>query len=614
MSLFKLKPACKDYIWGGTKLKRFYGKSSLKDVVSESWELSFHKDGLTEIDGGGTLKDTVTEKELGSNLTAFTFFPAMIKLIDAAKDLSIQVHPSDEYALKNENSYGKTEMWHIVEAEKGAGIYLGFNKDVTKSQVKKAIESNEIVKLLNYYPVKAGETYFIPSGTVHAICKGCLILEIQQNSNLTYRVYDYDRADKDGNKRPLHIEKALEVMSLRKFSAKKTAGNLLGASKYFTVKKYSVSDKTFVTDGKTFNCVTCVKGGGYIDGKEIKKGDSFFVGADHGKYRITGDVKVVITSVRKYYLGIDLGGTFIKGGIVDDSGELIIDDKIPTEREKGDFAVAKNIAELCKTLLDKMQFNVSDVSGVGIGVPGLIDGDKGRVVYSNNLDWKNFDIVKETEKLTGLKVVIANDADVAALAEYKFGAGAGADDCVMITLGTGVGGGIIIDGKLYTGNRKSGAEIGHMVIEKDGEQCTCGHKGCFEAYGSASALIKRTKKAMLENKESLMWNSCDIDGVTGKTAFDYYDTDATAKKVVDEYIDYLSVGVVNVVNVLKPQRVIIGGGISAQKAIIIPRLQKMVDENSYGGILGPKCKVVSAKTGNKAGILGAAMLIAQTER
>ena len=611
MDILKLTPVCKEYIWGGTKLKTDYGKTAATKTIAESWELSFHKDGLTTVDGGKTLAEVVTDKQLGENVTAFPLFPAMIKLIDANGNLSFQVHPSDEYALKYENSYGKTEMWYVVEAESDAGIYLGFKQDVTTEQVKSAIDNKTIGELLNFYPVKAGETYFIPSGTVHAICKGCLILEIQQSSNLTYRVYDYDRVDKDGNKRPLHIEKALEVMDFGKYSLKNGGGELLGASKYFTVRKYSVTDKTFFADEKTFNCVTCVKGGGGIEGKTMNKGESFFVPAGYGNYRICGDAEVVITSVRKYYIGIDLGGTFIKGGIVDDLGNMIASDKVPTESSKGADAVAKNIAKLCFDLLDKVYFKPHDVEGVGIGVPGLIGGLSGKVIYSNNLNWKDFDIAKAVSTLTGLKVKIANDADVATLGEYKFGAGRGVDNCIMITLGTGVGSGAVINGKLYTGNCGAGVEIGHTVVYKDGAQCSCGRKGCFEAYCSATALIWQTKRAMLENKHSKMWSIGDIDAVTGKTVFDFYDVDETAKRVVNEYIAALSVGVVNISNAFRPQKIIIGGGISAQKELLLLPLQTAVDETCFGSKDSPKCQVVAAEMGNDAGVLGAAMLLTE---
>ena len=217
MEIVKLIPECKDNIWGGMKLKEKYGKQTEKNPVAESWELSFHKDGPTRLESGKTLQETVTETDLGENCKGFPFFPMLVKLIDAKQDLSVQVHPSDAYALKNENSFGKTEMWYIVEAEEGAGIYLGFKQDVTQEEYEKAIENTTLTDLLNFFEVKAGDCYFIPSGTIHAIATGCLICEIQQNSNLTYRVYDYGRRDKNGNLRELHVEKALKVTDLNKY-------------------------------------------------------------------------------------------------------------------------------------------------------------------------------------------------------------------------------------------------------------------------------------------------------------------------------------------------------------------------------------------------------------
>ena len=297
MKIEKLYPECKDYIWGGNKLKEKYGKKTDKTPCAESWELSFHKDGLTRLFGGKTLAESVTEKELGGNVKLFHFFPVLIKFIDAKENLSVQVHPSDEYALKNENSFGKTEMWYIVEAEQGAGIYLGFNRDVTKGEYETAIKEKRLTELLNFYEVKAGECYFIPSGTIHAIGKGCLICEIQQNSNLTYRVYDYGRKDKNGNERELHIEKALKVTNLKKFEPI-TFDGCLGKCEYFTVKKHVINGEMALFAGKTsFQCVTCVKGNGFIEDMEIKQGDSFFVPANYGNYTIKGSLELIVTGI-----------------------------------------------------------------------------------------------------------------------------------------------------------------------------------------------------------------------------------------------------------------------------------------------------------------------------
>ncbi|MBQ4071757.1 MAG: ROK family protein [Clostridia bacterium] len=610
-----LYPECKDNIWGGTKLKTKYGKATDRDIVAESWELSYHKDGPTRTEDGATLSEALTNEEIGTNCSDFSFFPVLVKLIDAKDDLSVQVHPSDSYALENENSFGKTEMWYIVEAEEGAGIYLGFKKDVTEDEYKAAIKNNTLTDLLNFYEVKAGECYFIPSGTIHAIGSGCLICEIQQNSNLTYRVYDYGRRDKNGNTRELHIEKALKVTSLKKYEAcplgiSAKDGELLGVSRYFTVTKLDVKGATDIAcDAATFKCFTCVEGEATVGGERLALGKSRLVSAHNGKIEIKGNATVIMTQIRKYYVGIDLGGTFIKGGIVDDLGNIIYTDKIPTEGNRGQDAVAENIARLAKMLLARTGLSTDDVEGIGMGVPGMIDSEKGIVLLSNNLRWYDFHIAEAVSSLTGLRVKIANDANVAVLAEAKFGAAKNRKNVIMLTLGTGVGGGIIANGALYEGNMSVGAELGHMVIKSDGERCTCGRQGCLEAYASASALIRETKKAMQAHPESKMWQTYTPDNASGKTAFDYKDTDEFAKEVVDRYIQNLATGITNLVNIFRPEVVLLGGGVCAEGDNLIIPLQRLVNEKMFAGKAGPESKILIATLGNTAGTLGAASLL-----
>ncbi|MBO5879294.1 MAG: ROK family protein [Clostridia bacterium] len=607
MKIEKLYPSFKDYIWGGTKLKEKYSKNTDVSPLAESWELSFHKDGPTYLSCGSELRDTVSAEELGENLSDFADFPTLIKFIDAKADLSVQVHPSDEYAQKYENSYGKTEMWYIVEADAGAGIYLGFNKDVTDAEYRKAIEENRLSDILNFYSVKAGECYFIPSGTIHAIAKGCLICEIQQNSNLTYRVYDWGRTDKFGNPRELHIEKALAVTNLSRYVKNPVTSDILGLSKYFTVRKMHAS-ATLFADKKSFQAITVVAGRGMIDGINARLGDSFFVPAGYGKYEVLGDMEFLLTEVRRYFVGIDLGGTFIKGGIVDDLGRIIVSDKVPTESEKGQGGVIANIASLVKSLIKKADMQASDFVGIGVGVPGMIDSERGEVIYSNNLGWEHFYISQELESLTGLPVKIANDANVAALGETLFGCGKQYKNTVMITLGTGVGSGIIINGKLFEGNRSAGAELGHSVIVFGGEPCTCGRRGCLEAYASATALIRETKRKMQANPESKMWQVGSLDAVNGKTAFDYMSVDKSADEVVKGYIEMLGAGIANIANELRPEAIILGGGVCAQGDNLINPLKEILKREIFAGDKGPEVDLLIATLENSAGILGAAAL------
>ena len=313
--------------------------------------------------------------------------------------------------------------------------------------------------------------------------------------------------------------------------------------------------------------------------------------------------------MEKYYVGIDLGGTFIKGGIVNGSGEILVQDKTPTESKKGAGGVSLNIANLAKSLIAKAGLTVNDMQGLGMGVPGMIDSAKGEVVFSNNLGWEHFFIGEAVSALTGLPVKIANDANVAALGEAKFGAAKGYQHMIMLTLGTGVGGGIVLNGKLYEGNCGAGAELGHSVIAFDGEQCTCGRKGCLEAYASATALIRNTKRAMQADKNSKMWEIGSLDQVTGKTAFDYAPVDQAAKTVVENYVEALGVGIVNFANVFRPQIVLLGGGVCAQGENLIKPLNAILKRDLFAGDRGPQVELKIAELGNSAGLLGAAALL-----
>ena len=325
MKIQKLIAPLKDYLWGGNKLKTEYGKNTDNDIVAESWELSFHKDGPTMIENGEFLKDAVCADDIGKNCQSFEFFPTLAKFIDAKDNLSVQVHPSDEYALKYENSYGKTEMWYIVEAEEGAGIYLGMKETVSAEEFEKAINENTLTSLLNFFHVKKGECYFIPSQTIHAIASGCLIYEIQQNSNLTYRVYDYNRKDKNGKSRELHVEKAKTVANLNKFvpislNVKTDKGDLLGISKYFTASRLILNGNKMLSTYNSYCCITCLEGCALCDGISIRKGESLFIPANYGKYTLDGNATLILTEVRKYFLK----ETESKIEIVDDENNVII--------------------------------------------------------------------------------------------------------------------------------------------------------------------------------------------------------------------------------------------------------------------------------------------------
>lgn len=314
MSVIKLEPAFKDYLWGGTRLRDEYGKNCDFDKVAESWELSCHKDGNSVVangeDKGLTLAQYIEKhgkKVLGSNCDKFENFPILIKLIDAKDNLSVQVHPNNEYAQRVEGEYGKTEMWYIVDCDPGAELLYGFKKEISKDEFAQRIADNTLLEVTNSVPVKKGDVFFIEAGTLHAIGKGILIAEIQQNSNTTYRIYDYGRVGKDGKPRELHVEKAKDVTKLApakqypETPVEQKDGytiKLLAKCEYFTTYRVEVESKAeFDADDTSFNSILVLEGEPEINGIKAKKGDSIFVTAGNGKYTIDGKCQFVLTKI-----------------------------------------------------------------------------------------------------------------------------------------------------------------------------------------------------------------------------------------------------------------------------------------------------------------------------
>ena len=312
-----------------------------------------------------------------------------------------------------------------------------------------------------------------------------------------------------------------------------------------------------------------------------------------------------------YNIGIDLGGTNLKVGLVNEKYEIIEKATAKTNLPRPAEAICASIVELIWQVLTTAKVTINEVNAIGIGTPGVADRNSGVVLYSCNLDFHNTNLRTFIEKKLDKPVFVENDANAAAFGEVLAGAGKGFNDVVVVTLGTGVGGGIIIGGKIYTGFNFCGAELGHTVIQYGGRQCGCGRKGCFEAYSSATALINMTREAMEENKDSEMWKLCggDIENVDGKTAFDGMRAgDAAAKGVVDMYIEYLGCGLTNIVNTFQPEMLLIGGGICKEGEALTKPLSEIIKRDSYCIDADKTTKLDICKLGNDAGIIGAAYL------
>lgn len=311
-----------------------------------------------------------------------------------------------------------------------------------------------------------------------------------------------------------------------------------------------------------------------------------------------------------FTIGIDLGGTNIVAAVVDEKYNIIAKAKTPTAVPRSAELIFDDIAKVCKEAVEKAGLTMNDISSVGLGTPGTVNSD-GVIEFANNLNFDNVpakDMI--IERLGDKPVYVANDANCAALGEAYAGCGNGAKNFIAVTLGTGVGSGVIIDGKIVTGVNNAGGECGHMVIVVDGEACTCGRHGCWEAYASATALINQTKKAMEQYPDSVMHQLANEEGkVSGKTAFDAMRRgDIAGIKVVDQYVKYVACGIINLVNALQPEIICVGGGICNEGETLLRPLRRYIEAERYSVYSKIQTKILKAELGNDAGIIGAAIL------
>lgn len=314
-----------------------------------------------------------------------------------------------------------------------------------------------------------------------------------------------------------------------------------------------------------------------------------------------------------YYLGIDLGGTNIVAGVVDEDGNIIVKASCKTNVPRPQEAICDDMAAVALKALESANLTKNDINYVGIGAPGAVNADTGVIEFTNNFQFHNWEISKMMQERLGVDIYVENDANAAAYGEFVVGAAKDANDAVVITLGTGVGGGIIIDGMIYSGSNFAGAELGHMVIQHGGRQCTCGRKGCWEAYSSATGLINMTKEAIINpyNSNSILYKMIDGDTskISGKTAFDAMAQGCeVGKAIVNEYISYLGCGIVNIINIFQPEILCIGGGVSHQGDVLLQPLKKIVEMERYTKHNKNQTEVCLCKLGNDAGIIGAAFL------
>ncbi|MBS6445304.1 MAG: ROK family glucokinase [Ruminococcus sp.] len=313
----------------------------------------------------------------------------------------------------------------------------------------------------------------------------------------------------------------------------------------------------------------------------------------------------------KYYVGIDLGGTNIVAGVVDENYNIIHKASVKTNRPRPEKEIADDMAKVALQAIAEANLTIDDVEWIGIGTPGIANSKDGIIEYSCNLGFDNTPMVKYIQEHINKPVYVENDANAAAYGEYVAGAGKGHNSLVCITLGTGVGGGVVTDGKILTGFNYAGAELGHTVIEVDGVQCSCGRKGCFEAYSSATGLIRMTKEAMEKDKNSSMWDLVRErnNKVSARISYDAMRLgDKSATEVVDKFTKYLAVGLTNVINIFQPEVLCIGGGVCNEGDALLNPVKEIVAKEVYTRNSPKNTEIVIAKLGNDAGIIGAAFL------
>lgn len=313
-----------------------------------------------------------------------------------------------------------------------------------------------------------------------------------------------------------------------------------------------------------------------------------------------------------YYIGVDLGGTNIATGVLDEEGKIIATSSTKSLGHREPEEITKSIADTILDAIEKSGVSKDEISGIGIGVPGSFDNEKGKIILTNNMNLNHFPLASELKKYIDKPVFLGNDANCAVLGEMVAGGAKGYTDVVMITIGTGIGGGFVSNGKLYGGVNGAAMEVGHMTINLEGEQCNCGRKGCWELYGSATSLVKYTKEYMEEYKDSLMHKIAEENGgkVNGITAFKAAKMgDEAGNKVVDKFVHYFSCGVGNIINIFQPGVILIGGGVSKEGDYLLDKIRAALKSQTYAwGYLPVETEIKAATLANDAGIIGAGML------
>lgn len=444
---------------------------------------------------------------------------------------------------------------------------------------------------------------------------------------MTYRVYDYGRVDKDGNQRNLHIGKAMAVTNRVPLLRNKSAIPHLAKCDYFTVDKLNldgnmmkkivghVSDASFVS-------MLILEGEGVISSKheviQFQKGDSLFLSADSGEYEVEGVCEALVTTIGEkaspIRISIYMSSSAIHLGFWDISQNCIWKTAIRVDTNKNFSCIMERIGRTILQALEALDIGIDNCIGIGAGVPGIVDYENGKVLYSNTMNWENVNFTEELQKYIPIPVYMDNNTNCMLSGEHIHGVAETFENSVMLRIGNGVGSGIMLRGELFDGGVLGAGELGHMLLRNGGKECTCGRKGCLEAYVSKQAFITQTKNAMMSNQDSIMWEYCkgDLDAVDEYTVLHCMKEDSIAKEVWKQYIQYMSEGIVNIINIFRPNLVVIAGFFWQDKenaSRMIREIEHEIQHICFGGNQSymPRIEVIEIE--EEKGLLGAANLI-----
>ena len=589
------EPVLHERIWGGYRLMTYGFPTPADKKIGEAWTVADHQNGQTFINSGHFSGQSL--RSLWSNhpeifgMDTTQDFPLLIKWIDAADDLSVQVHPDDHEAYRLEGQpYGKNECWYIVDCPANASIIYGHSFK-TKADLLRAVHADDLASGLNHIPVAPGDFFYVPAGTIHALTEGCLVVEIQQNSDTTYRLYDYDRVEHaTGQPRQLHLSQALEVIQFPHLQYEEPSVPLSPSSRqllkstYFFVEEWMIHDLVTIASRPSFQIIIVIDGTLLINRICYTVGETILIPANtvcsvsgKGKFLLTGPNAVPRQRIQ---IGIDLGGTHTRVAAIDRQ-RVVKQYRFLTKASAGPDYTINNLKQAIQKLLEEFE-----VERIGIAAPGPLDAATGRLLSPPNLlGWGEVELIRPLDELFGLPISLENDANAAALGEALFGAGQDYSSIYYMTVSTGIGGGYIYQKLLIRGANGYAGEIGNTIIDASGPEHPVLNAGSLEGLASGTALQKRADSLNEHSVATLLRNPQERL----------------------RFVNYLATGIANIIHTLDPEAVIIGGGVTASADLYWEELLQAVDARVYPS-LRQKTVIRLASLEGNAGVIGAAYL------